>query len=44
MPEGLEGTKLYNPGNEGFEKRLKEIIDARNKAKKAASGHTRRPD
>jgi putative ATPase len=44
MPEGLEGTRLYNPGNEGFEKRLKEIIDARNKAKRAASGQTRRPD
>jgi putative ATPase len=44
MPEGLEGTKLYNPGNEGFEKRLKEIIDARNKAKRAASGQARRPD
>ncbi len=44
MPEGLEGTTLYTPGNEGFEKRLKEIIDARNKAKRAASGKARKPD
>ena len=44
MPEGLVGTNLYAPGNEGFEKRLKEIIDARNKAKRAASGKARRPD
>jgi len=41
MPAGLEGTNLYSPKGEGFEKRLKEIIDARKKAKAAASGKTR---
>jgi putative ATPase len=38
MPAGLEGTNLYSPKGEGFEKRLKEIIDARKKAKATASG------
>jgi putative ATPase len=42
MPQGLEGQILYSPGNEGFEKRLKEIIDARSKAKRAASGLARK--
>ncbi|HOO47375.1 MAG TPA: replication-associated recombination protein A, partial [Deltaproteobacteria bacterium] len=31
MPESLVGEKLYFPKGQGFEKRIKEIIDARKK-------------
>jgi putative ATPase len=34
MPEGLSGEILYTPKSEGFEKRVKEVMDARQKAKR----------
>jgi len=42
MPEGIKKVPLYVPKDSGFEKRLKEIIDAREKAKRYRSGPHRR--
>lgn len=43
LPEGLKTSGLYQPKPSGFEKRLKEIINAREQAKKARTRQTRRP-
>lgn len=42
MPEGLSGEILYTPKSEGFEKRVKEVMDARQKAKRDRAASYRR--
>ncbi|NMD40435.1 MAG: replication-associated recombination protein A, partial [Deltaproteobacteria bacterium] len=42
MPEGLPRTELYRPGIAGVEKRIREILDARRKAKRTGSGTYRK--
>jgi len=42
MPEGLPRTELYRPGVAGVEKRIREILDARRKAKRIGSGAYRK--
>jgi len=41
MPSGLEHETLYTPREAGFEKKLKEIMDARTKAKRDRAGSHR---
>jgi len=43
MPEGLPRTKLYKPKDIGFEKRIREILDDREKAKRAGSKRDHKP-
>lgn len=42
LPEGLPKTSLYRPGNAGVEKRIREILDAREKAKRTGTGPHRK--
>ena len=42
LPASVADETLYEPSGAGFEKRIAEVIDARNKAKKAKSGPYRR--
>ncbi len=41
LPAGLENTTLYDPREAGFEKKIKEIMDARAKAKNDRAGSHR---
>lgn len=43
MPEGLPRTRLYRPKDAGFEKRIREILDDREKAKRAGSKRDHKP-
>ncbi|MCD6571147.1 MAG: replication-associated recombination protein A [Deltaproteobacteria bacterium] len=43
MPEGIPKQILYIPKDAGFEKRIKEILDAREKAKRGWTGSYRGP-
>jgi putative ATPase len=43
MPEGIPRQVLYIPKEIGFEKRIKEILDAREKAKRNRTGSYRSP-
>ncbi|HWR69392.1 MAG TPA: replication-associated recombination protein A [Desulfomonilia bacterium] len=42
LPEGLPRTELYKPLDAGVEKRIREILDARAKAKKSGAGSYRK--
>jgi putative ATPase len=44
MPEGMQQMELYTPKDAGFEKRIREILDAREKAKRTGTRpHTKTP-
>ncbi|MGC9323853.1 MAG: replication-associated recombination protein A [Desulfomonilia bacterium] len=43
LPQGLEVAELYEPKDIGFEKRIKEFMDAREKIKRDRAGTHRRP-
>lgn len=42
LPEGLPATELYRPRDAGVEKRIREILNARQKAKRSGSGPYRK--
>lgn len=42
MPDGIRGSSLYVPIDTGFEKKIKELVDARKKAKRDRTGSYRR--
>ncbi|HOS96608.1 MAG TPA: replication-associated recombination protein A [Deltaproteobacteria bacterium] len=42
LPEGIDSAELYRPKGAGFEKRIQEILDAREKAKRAGTGSYRK--
>lgn len=44
MPEGILGVSLYTPGDSGFEKRIRGIMDARREAKKRRTVSYRKTD
>jgi putative ATPase len=43
LPEGLPLGKLYKPKDTGFEKRIREILDDREKAKRAGTRKHNKP-
>jgi putative ATPase len=42
LPEGIGSAELYRPKGAGFEKRIQEILDARQKAKRPGTGSYRK--